>query len=56
MTDGIQETVRQGLVYLAGKVAEGAYGEGDDAFGGEDDELGQAFLEDMHDHVIDKME
>ncbi len=54
--DGIQKTVALGLKYLAQRVEDGAYGEGDEAFGGVDDCVGQAFLSDMHDEVIDKME
>ncbi len=54
--DGIQKAVALGLKYLADRVENGVYGEGDDAFGGEDDCDGQAFLSDMHDEVIDKME
>ncbi len=52
--DGIQKTVNDGLRYLATKVAEGAYGEGDEAF--QDDDLAQAFLNDIHDHVLDPMD
>lgn len=54
--DGIQKAVHEGLRYLTGKVADGAYGEDDDAFQSEDDAVAQAFLDDLHDHVIDKME
>ncbi len=54
--DGIQKTVVLGLRYLANKVEKGFYGEGDDAFGGEDDCEGLLFLSDMHNEVIDKME
>ena len=50
----IQETVRQGLTYLAGKVSEGAYGDGDDAF--QDDSVREAFLEDLQDEVIGKLD
>ena len=52
--DGIQKTVNEGLVYLATKVHDGAYGKGDEAF--QDEDAAQAFLDDMHDNVIDKME
>ena len=52
--DGIQKTVYEGLRYLATNVADGAYGEDDDAF--QDEDLAQAFLNDMHDEVLDKME
>lgn len=51
---GIQKTVVEGLRYLANKVAEGFYGEGDDAF---QDDLGrEAFMEDFEDEVIGKMD
>lgn len=53
---GIQETVALGLEILARRVREGKYGECDEAFQGEDDCDGLAFLSDMHDEVIDKME
>lgn len=56
MCEGVQETVRLGLLELARKVKEGAYGKGDAAFGGEEDCDGEVFLADMHDYVIDKME
>lgn len=58
MSSGIQKAVADGLRYILGRVEEGAYGEGDDAFQGpdEDDALGQAFLDDLHDEVLDKME
>lgn len=52
--DGIQKTVSNGLRYLATKVADGAYGEGDDAF--RDEDIAEAFLSDLHDEVLDKME
>ena len=55
-TDGIQKTVVLGLRELADKVETGTYGKDDDAFTGDEDELGHAFLSDMHDLVIDKME
>ena len=51
--DGIQKTVCLGLRNLARKVEEGLYGQGDD-FSDEDSQ--QAFLDDLHDEVIDKME
>ena len=50
--DGIQKTVSLGLTYLAGKVAEGAYGNDDDAF--QDDLIRDAFMEDLEDEVIGK--
>lgn len=53
--DGIQKSVHDGLLRLAEKVKNGKYGLGDDTFAGEDDELGQSFLSDMHDEVIDYM-
>jgi len=58
MPSGIQKSVASGLRFLADKVEQGAYGEGDDAFQGpdEDDAVGQAFLDDLHDEVLDKME
>ena len=52
--DGIQKTVNLGLIYLAGKVANGAYGNDDDAF--EDDSVREAFLEDLQDEVLSKMD
>ena len=52
--NGIQKTVSDGLRYLSTKVADGAYGEGDEAF--QDEDVAQAFLDDMHDEVLDKME
>ena len=52
--DGMQKTVNLGLTYLATKVAEGAYGEGDEAF--QDDSQVNAFLEDFEDEVISKMD
>ncbi len=52
--NGIQETVRLGLINLAGKVDEGRYGENDDAFN--DDSSQAAFLSDLEDEVINKME
>ncbi len=54
--EGIQKTVALGLRWIADEVERGKYGEGDDAFAGEDDCDGQAFLSDMHDEVIDKMQ
>ncbi len=54
MISGIQKTVNNGLRYLAEKVADGAYGEGDEAF--QDEDVAQAFLNDIHDNVLDKME
>lgn len=54
--DGIQKTVVLGLRELANKVEQGDYGIDDNAFHGEDDELGQSFLDDMTDLVISKME
>lgn len=51
--DGIQESVALGLRNLARKVEEGLYGKGDNAF---EDCAAQAFLDDMHDEVIDMME
>lgn len=56
--DGIQKTVALGLRNLARKVEEGAYGQGDEAFDEEGNYGGtaQAFLDDMHDEVLDKME
>ena len=52
--DGIQKTVSLGLQYLANKVAEGAYGNDDEAF--ENDLVREAFLEDLQDEVLDKMD
>ena len=54
--DGIQKTVCLGLRDLAHQVEQGNYGLDDDAFTGENDEQAEAFLSDMHDLVIDKME
>ena len=51
--DGIQKTVYDGLKYLANKVAEGSYGEGDNIF---QHTARDAFLEDLEDEVIGKME
>lgn len=51
--DGIQKTVSLGLRYLATKVADGAYGDDDDAF--QDDVVEEAFLEDLEDEVLGKM-
>ena len=51
--DGIQKTVSVGLIYLATKVADGAYGDGDNAF--QDETVESAFLDDLQDEVIDKM-
>ncbi len=57
MSTGIQESVRLGLLIMANNVEDGKYGEGDDAFKGDnDDELGHKFLSDLHDEVLDKME
>ncbi len=50
---GIQETIYIGLEHLKAFVEEGKYGTGDD-FAEDDNQL--AFLNDMHDEVIDKME
>ena len=52
--DGIQKTVNSGLIYLANKVADGAYGEDDDAFQNDTDR--EAFLEDLEDEVVGKMD
>lgn len=51
----LQKEVCSGLRYLAQRVEDGAYGKGDDAFCGPtgEDAIGLAFLEDLHDHVID---
>lgn len=56
--DGIQKTICLGLRYLAQKVEDGAYGIDDNAFDDDNDAGGaaQAFLDDMHDNIIDKME
>ena len=54
--NGIQEAVCLGLRLLANKVEAGVYGEGDDAFQGDDDCDGHAFLADMCDEVTGKME
>ena len=51
--DGIQKTVSEGLRYLATKVADGAYGDDDEAF--QDEIVEKAFLEDLEDNVIGKM-
>ena len=51
---GIQQTVVEGLRYLATKVSEGFYGEGDEAF--QDNTSYSAFMEDLEDEVIGKME
>ena len=51
--DGIQKTVSMGLRYLATKVEDGAYGNDDDAF--DDAMVETAFLEDLEDEVISKM-
>lgn len=53
--DGIQKTVHEGLLFLAEKVKDGAYGIDDVAFNDPNDSDAEAFLSDMHDHVIDKM-
>lgn len=50
--DGIQKTVHEGLKHLANKVAEGLYGEDDDAF--QDNVARKAFLEDLEDEVTGK--
>ena len=52
--EGIQKTVHSGLLYLATKVAEEAYGKDDEAFENATSE--EAFLEDLQDEVIGKME
>ncbi len=52
----VQKTVALGLRYLAQKVEDGKYGINDAAFGGDEDKLAQAFLDDMHDDVLSKME
>jgi len=49
---GIQKTVVDGLRYLANKVSEGTYGEGDEAFQNDYDR--EAFMEDLDEEVIDK--
>ena len=56
--DGIQKTVYLGLDVLATNVREGLYGKDDDAFADDEDDGGtaQAFLNDMHDEVISKMQ
>lgn len=51
---GIQETVVLGLQNMARKVDEGLYGEDDDAFNTEDS--WKAFLDDLQDEVLMKME
>jgi len=50
--NGIQQTVVEGLRYLATKTAEGFYGVGDEAF--QDDASREAFIEDLEDEVVDK--
>ena len=54
--DGIQKTVYLGLRTMAQRVEAGVYGEGDDAFHGDEDEDGHRFLADMCDEVTDKMQ
>ena len=54
--EGIQKSVAIGLRVLAEKVKNGDYGKDDSAFGGEDDCDGEAFLRDLHDEVIEKMQ
>jgi len=56
--NGIQKTVHDGLRYLARQVAEGHYGEGDNAFDESDRKafFRKAFLEDLKEQVIDKTE
>ena len=54
--DGIQKTVFLGLQTMAEKVKGGDYGIDDEAFGGDDDCDGLAFLADMCDKVTDKMQ
>ena len=51
---GIQTTVSKGLRYLANKVEDGFYGEGDNAF--QDETTREAFLEDIDDYVTGKMD
>ena len=51
--DGIQKTVHEGLMLLAKNVANGVYGENDDAF--QDEDLAEQFLNDIHDNILDKM-
>lgn len=51
--DGIQKTVYDGLMYLAGRVAEGVYGRDDEAFQSEVES--EAFLEDLTDEVENKI-
>ena len=53
--NGIQKTVYLGLLTMAEKVKNGDYGVDDDAFGGDEDCDGLAFLSDMCDEVTDKM-
>lgn len=52
--DGIQKAVSLGLKYLANNVVEGRYGKDDDAF--QDIAEREAFLEDLEDEVIGKMD
>jgi len=54
--DGIQKTVYLGLLEMAERVKAGTYGEDDEAFGGEDDEMGNQFCSDMCDEVTGKMQ
>ena len=54
--DGCQKTVYEGLLFLANKVKDGDYGIDDEAFHGEEDCDGLAFLDDMCDHVTGKMD
>lgn len=53
--DGIQKTVVLGLRKMADKVKSGEYGVDDEAFGGEEEEQGEAFLRDLTDEVTSKM-
>jgi hypothetical protein len=54
--DGTQKTVYLGLLAMAEKVKAGDYGKDDDAFHGDDDEDGLAFLADMCDNVTDNIQ
>lgn len=49
--EGIQKTIYLGLLTIAKNVKAGKYGIDDDAFGGDEDELGLSFLDDMCDEV-----
>lgn len=51
MSSGIQKSIVDGLRYLATRVEEGYYGEGDEAFV-EDLEV-EAFEEDLEEYVTD---